>query len=113
MFRVELAERLRALGHDVVRTSEIGLSRADDAGVITQAIAQERVFVTLDEHFGDWAVLPLRYHSGVIRVKAHPASTENVLRVLLPLLSGHTEVSFRNHLVIVSLGRARWICTGE
>jgi predicted nuclease of predicted toxin-antitoxin system len=69
MFRVELAERLQTLGHDVVRAGEIGLSRADDADLLAQALADNRVLPTLNGHFGDWAVLPLRAHPGVIRLK--------------------------------------------
>jgi hypothetical protein len=30
MFRLEVAEALRAKGHDVVRASEVGQARADD-----------------------------------------------------------------------------------
>ncbi len=87
MFRVELAEPLRVLGHDVVRAGEIGLSRSDDADILAQAIADQRTLVTLDGHFGDWAVLPLQAHLGVIRVKVHPTSTENGLRVLKSLFA--------------------------
>jgi predicted nuclease of predicted toxin-antitoxin system len=112
MFRVEMAEELRALGHDVVRAVEVGLSRADDAEILTQATVQQRVLITLDAHFGDWAILPLHSHGGVIRVKVHPTSTGNVLRVLLPLLSGRSESEFRDHLVVASPTRVRWIRTG-
>ena len=111
MFRVELAEQLRVLGHNVVRASEIGLSRADDAYILAQAIADQRILVTLDGHFGDWAVLPLEAHPGVIRVKVHPTSTENVLRVLEPLFASSQPAQFPNHLVIASLSRVRWIGT--
>lgn len=111
MFRLELADRLRTLGHDVLRATEVGLARADDADILAQAIAQQRVLITLDGHFGDWAILPLASHGGVIRVKAHPTSTENVLRVLLPLLAGRSESQFQNHLVIASATRVRWIHT--
>ena len=82
MFRVELAELLRRMGHDVVRASEVGLSRADDADILAQAVSDNRILVTLDGHFGDWAVLPLRTHPGVIRVKVHPASTERMMQIL-------------------------------
>ena len=41
MFRVELAEQLRAQGHDVVRTGEVGLERADDADILAQAVSQD------------------------------------------------------------------------
>jgi predicted nuclease of predicted toxin-antitoxin system len=112
MFRVELAEELRAAGHNVVRASEAGLGRADDSEILSQAIAQKRVLVTLDAHFGDWAVLPLEAQSGVIRVKVNPTTTANVLKVLRALLAGRREDDFANHLVIASTSRARWIRTG-
>ncbi len=113
MLRVELASVLRDVGHDVLRASETGQARADDALVLKQAVQDGRTLVTLDGHFGDWAVLPLSEHSGVIRVKAHPASTENVARVLLPLPAKHSQMDFRNKLVIVSLSRVRWIQTKD
>ena len=113
MFRAELAVGLQARGHDVIRASDCGLARADDEKILAQAISQKRVLVTLDGHFGDWAVLPLAAHSGVIRVKIHPTTSENVLRVLIPLLTGRTEASFTNHLVIASEHKVRWIQTGN
>ena len=113
MLRAELAELLRSAGHDVLRASETGQARADDALILERAVKEQRTLVTLDEHFGDWVVLPLSEHCGVIRVKAHPPSTENVAKVLLPLLSNQTQTDFRNRLVIVSASRVRWIRTAE
>ena len=52
MLRAELAERLRSAGHDVVRASEIGQARADDALILERAVREERILITLDEHFG-------------------------------------------------------------
>lgn len=77
MFRAELAQLLRGVGHDVVRASEIGQARADDALILERAGREERILITLDEHFGDWVVLPLSEHFGVIRIKVHPPSAEN------------------------------------
>jgi predicted nuclease of predicted toxin-antitoxin system len=111
MFRAELAEALRAVGHDVIRASEVGQARADDALILERAVREERILVTLDEHFGDWVVLPLSEHFGVIRVKTHPPTTKNIVRVLLPLLLNRAPAAFRNRLVIVSANRARWIRT--
>jgi hypothetical protein len=45
--------------------------------------------------------------------KGASASTENVAKVLLPLLSNRAQTDFRNRLVIVSADRARWIRTTE
>jgi hypothetical protein len=65
----------------------------------------------LDEHFGDWVVLPLSEHCGVIRVKAHPPPTENIAALLAPMLRNHSQSDFHNRLVIVSPNRVRWIRT--
>jgi len=35
-------------------------------------VDEGRLLGTLDEHFGDWAILPLSAHPGVIRIKASP-----------------------------------------
>lgn len=59
MIDVTVAEILRDLGHDVLRTADAGMAREDDTGVLQKAIEEERVLITLDEHFGDWVVLPL------------------------------------------------------
>ncbi len=111
MFRAELADELRKLGQDVIRAEEIGLSRADDAAILGQAITENRILVTLDGHFGDWAVVPLREHPGVIRIKVHPASNAKVMHILEPLLTGREPSQFANHLVIASSTRIRWIGT--
>ncbi len=59
MFRVDVAVSLRKEGHDVIRASEVGQDRADDSEILKKAIEENRILITLDEHFGDWVVLPL------------------------------------------------------
>lgn len=113
MLRVELASLLRDAGHDVLRAEETGQARADDALILQRAVEEERTLVTIDRHFGDWVVLPLSEHCGVIRVEAHPTSTANIARLLFPLLENHSQADFRNKLVIVSLSRVRWIKTKD
>jgi predicted nuclease of predicted toxin-antitoxin system len=53
MFRVDLAALLRNAGHDVVRTSETGQSRADDSPVLERAVQEQRTLISIDGHFGD------------------------------------------------------------
>ena|SRR5665213_2001975 len=113
MLRVELASLLRDAGHDVVRAEETGHARADDALILQRAVHEGRMLVTIDRHFGDWAVLPLSEHHGVIRIEAHPTSTANVVKLLFPLLANRSQEDFRNKLVIVSLKRVRWIQTKD
>lgn len=112
MFRVDVAVSLRKEGHDVVRASDVGQDRADDSELLQKAIDENRILITLDEHFGDWVVLPLSKHPGVIRLKVNPTTTDNVLDLLLPFLHEHKPSAFRDHLVILSKEREKWVSTG-
>lgn len=111
MIDASVARALLSQGHDVVRTSEVGMAREDDAGVLQRAVQDDRVLVTLDKHFGDWAVLPLSVHPGVIRIKADPATSDEILSILLPFLDQQCNHDFRNQLVIVRKLGVRWIST--
>lgn len=111
MFQTHVASVLRQNGYDVIRAEEVGQSRADDRQILKKAISDNRILVTLDEHFGDWVVLPLHRHSGVIRVKANPTTTDNILAILLPFLKRLSPDKIRNHLVILSSNREKWVCT--
>jgi predicted nuclease of predicted toxin-antitoxin system len=111
MFRVEVAQALHEADYDVVRASEVGQSRSDDKQILQRAISENRILITLDEHFGDWAILPLNQHPGVIRIKVHPATSEKVINLLLPFLRLHARDQFKDHLVILLEKRAKWIHT--
>jgi len=111
MFRLDVAQALRNEGHDVVRASEVGQARADDNEILEKAIAENRILVTLDEHFGDWVILPLSKHPGVIRLKMDPTTSKNAIDLLIPFLSVHSSEQFKNHLVILSSKRAKWVHT--
>ena len=111
MLRLDVAQALRSEGHDVVRASEVGQDRADDQQILQKSIDENRVLVTLDEHFGDWVILPLSKHPGVIRLKVNPTTSSNILKLLIPFLRIHSSGQFKNHLVILSQRRAKWIHT--
>ena len=111
MFMVDVAQALREEGYDVLRAAEIQQNRADDQQILERAINENRILLTLDEHFGDWVILPISQHPGVIRIKVHPTTSERVLTLLLPFLRMHAPEEFKNHLVILSEKRAKWILT--
>lgn len=111
MFRLEVAQALRNEGYDVVRASEFSQARADDQQILEKAISENRVLITLDEHFGDWVILPLKQHPGVIRLKVNPTTSKNVLRLLIPFLRLQSFEQLKDHLVILSLKRSKWIHT--
>ena len=111
--RIEVAQALRGEGHDVVRASEVGQARADDFEILQRSVSDNRTLITLDEHFGNWVVLPLREHCGVIRLKISPTTFANAINLLIPFLKAHTQAQFQNNLVLLSSKRARWIYTGS
>ncbi len=80
MLRLDVAQALRNEGHDVMRASEVGQARADDYEILKKGIAEDRILVTLDEHFGDWVILPLSKHPGVIRLKINPTTSKKKKR---------------------------------
>jgi len=108
---LEISRALRGQGHDVLRASETGQARADDRQILEKAVSEDRILVTLDDHFGDWVVLPLSRHSGVIRLKVVLTTAKNILDLLIPFLAFHNPGQLINHLVIISENRAKWIQT--
>ena len=111
MLNLDVSQALKEKGYDTIRASEIGQARADDKQILEQAISQNRILITLDEHFGDWVVLPLSRHPGVIRLKINPTTSENVISLLLPFLRYHSPEQFKDRLVILSPKKAKWILT--
>ena len=111
MLGLDVARALRGEGYDIVRASEVGQERADDQQILQKAIADKRILVTLDEHFGDWVILPLSKHPGVIRLRISPTTSQNIINLLLPFLSANTPVKFKNHLVILSPRKSKWVNT--
>jgi predicted nuclease of predicted toxin-antitoxin system len=113
MLDEDVAAALRGIGCDVLRVRNVGLATAGDDEILARAIADSRVLVTLDEHFGDWVVLPLKEHPGVIRVKATPTTTSAILALLLPLLRAHPMNAFAGRLVIARKTGTRWVRTAN
>jgi predicted nuclease of predicted toxin-antitoxin system len=111
MIPSEVARKLLDQGHDVLRASETGQGRGDDRQILEKAISGNRILITLDEHFGDWVVLPLSRHPGVIRVKVSPTTSKQILNLLVSFLQLHSQEQFRDHMVILSQKRAKWILT--
>ncbi|MCF8036393.1 MAG: DUF5615 family PIN-like protein [Desulfobacteraceae bacterium] len=113
MIQKHVAEVLAKNGYDVVRASELDQARADDRAILEKAVLERRTLVTLDDHFGDWAVLPLDRHAGVIRLKVNPTTAKNILNLLEPFLQRITSDEIVNHLVILSANKEKWILTSR
>lgn len=112
MFNQDVAQALNKEGYNVIRASEIGQARADDKEILDRAVSENRILITLDQHFGDWVVLPLSHHPGVIRLKVNPTTSKNVLKLLVPFLRRLSPTQFKDRLVILSQQKVKWIITG-
>lgn len=112
MLDADVAEALNQQGFPALRVSALGMARSADHEILATAIKQDWVLITLDDDFGDWAVLPLQHHPGVVRIKANPATTQNILSVLLPFLQKHGDGTFKDTLVIVSERSIRRVHSG-
>ena len=112
MLDADVAEAIRQAGFIVSQVAELGMARSADNDILAAAIARGEILITLDGHFGDWAVLPLDKHPGVIRVRVNPATTRNVLDVLLPFLDKQGTGEHKDTLTIVSARGVRRIRTG-
>jgi predicted nuclease of predicted toxin-antitoxin system len=106
-----IADILRRMGHDVECAAQAGMACADDLEILEYCAKQDRVLVTLDEHFGDWTVAKLTVHAGVVRLKVHPTSSQNIEKTLIPFLERYATRDLRNILVIVRPAGMRWIHT--
>lgn len=111
MFNIRVADALAKAGYDVMRASEIGQARADDKEILEKSIADNRILITLDDHFGDWVILPLSRHPGVIRIKVNPTTSRKIIEILLPFLKNHRQEEFKDHLIIVSEYKTKWVMT--
>ncbi len=101
MIQKHVADTLADDVYNVVRASEFGQSRADDRAILEKAIIEHRILVTLDDHFGDWAVLPLNEHPSVIRLKVNPTTSHNILDLIGPFLHKIQAEQVANHLIIL------------
>jgi predicted nuclease of predicted toxin-antitoxin system len=113
MLRIEVARALTDEGYDVLRASEVGQERADDFQILQTAIFEDRILITLDHHFGDWVILPLSEHTGVIRLQINPTTSQNAIDLLLPFLRLYSPIQFKNNLVILSNKRSKWVYTAS
>ncbi len=75
---IDVALSLRMDNFDVQCAVDVDMSRANDLDILNYCIAENRILITLDEHFGDWTLIRLKKHPGVIRLNVNPTTTNNI-----------------------------------
>lgn len=95
---------LAELGFDVTILKTRGIS---DEEVVTQAIEQNRVIITLDLDFGEIFHFDERGRVGIIVLRIVPPTVENINAVLERLLSSIDIDEHEKNLIIVNWNKHR------
>lgn len=95
---------LEDAGHDVVWTGE-WLQDPGDEEILSRALQEARVLVTLDKDFGELAIVRGREHSGIVRLVA--LSTRQQAESCLAVLAMYGADLEKGAIVTVEIGRVR------
>lgn len=88
-------------GHDVIRTSDLGLSRAEDTELLRLAQEQNRIFITRDRDFGN-LVFVHQLGAGVIYLRMLPENMADVHSELIRVWEEYSDTELAKAFVVVS-----------
>lgn len=103
----QVAERLRAAGHDAVDVIGVGLAGASDEVVFARAVRDGRAIISADTDFGTLLALRSEGKPSVVllrRVPRRPAQQAALLLANLPAITGPLE---RGAVVVFDADRIR------
>ena len=92
---------LTAAGHSTTTLRELGESEAKDAEVMTIAKSRNLILITEDSYFTNLALYPLGSHPGILFIQRVRGLREQTNRVLLELLSKHSQEELHGVLATV------------
>jgi predicted nuclease of predicted toxin-antitoxin system len=98
------ADELRMRGHDVVWSGNWDEDPGDEE-ILTIALAQGRILVTLDKDFGELAVVRRVPHCGILRIAGFP--TRRQAGVIEVILNRHGKELERGAVITVEPGKLR------
>ena len=103
-----VAVALRAAGHDVVHTRDIGMERADDATILERSIDEARTIVSADTDFGTLlASRALTRPSVILLRRTHDRRATAVSALLLANLAAVEESLRQGAIVVLEEDRIR------
>jgi len=105
---VDMVELFRNAGYDAETVYSEGIEGCSDKYLVTACKKEQRVLVTLDNHFSNIRAYPPEEYNGIIVLRVTDQSKSRVLRLidkLLPLLKKAEDL--RKRLWIVEEERIR------
>lgn len=94
------------LGHDVVKVSQLGMSRTSDEDNLKKALELGRVFVTRDRDYGN-LVFVKGICAGVIFLRILPSNKDDVHRELKHVLETYGYEQLTRAFIVVESCRHR------
>ena len=73
----------------------------DDLEIGKIAKRQNRIILTLDKDFANTMIFPSREYPGIIRIRIHPPTPDNIMKPLEELLNKYTQRDFSRRLFVV------------
>jgi len=109
---VEVADLLRAAGHDAATVNDQGLGGAADSDLARLLQRERRAFVTLDLGFADIRTYPPHEYPGLLVLRLPRQDKDFVLQVCQRMVGQFTTESITGQLWIVETDRIR-VRTGQ
>ncbi len=100
------ARFLNELGHDVVKVSQLGMSRTPDEENLVKALELRRIFVTRDRDYGN-LVFVKGICAGVIFLRILPSNKDEVHEELKHVLETYDHNDLTQAFVVVEVRRHR------
>ena len=100
-----LVSFLREEGHDVVSVKEID-PRADDVSILSLAVDEKRIVVTMDKDFGELVYKSGLPHRGVILLRLEEHDRKAKVKIMSQILERHGE-KLEGHFCVYQNGRLR------
>jgi predicted nuclease of predicted toxin-antitoxin system len=104
---LQIASRLRELGHDVHTTQEENLSGCDDSELWAQAQQEGRTLITQDLDFSDSRRFTAGTHHGVVLVRLHSPSRLRLVERLQEVFQGEAVSEWAGCFVVVTDQKVR------
>jgi predicted nuclease of predicted toxin-antitoxin system len=87
-------------GHDVIRTNDLGLSRAADSALLRLAQEQRRIFITRDRDFGA-LVFVKQQGAGVLYLRMLLSTQDEVHAELANVLNRYSVDELKQAFVVI------------
>jgi predicted nuclease of predicted toxin-antitoxin system len=109
---IEVAEVLRAAGHDATTVNDQGIGGAHDPEIASVLRHENRAILTLDVGFADIRLYPPREYPGIVVLRLPRQDKPFVLRVCERLVGPLAKEPLTGRLWIVEVDRIR-VRSGE